>query len=120
AVLSPASVKAMRQLEVELPDPYTLGAGWGLGLILFSLGPPVVFGHDGTTLGQNAYLRIVPDADLAVVLLTNGGGAGALFDALVRPLLTELAGASLTPVATPPAPPLTVDPAPFVGAFERA
>jgi CubicO group peptidase (beta-lactamase class C family) len=118
-VLSPASVKAMRQLEVELPDPYTLGAGWGLGLILFSLGPPMVFGHDGSTLGQNAYLRIVPDADVAVVLLTNGGGAGALFDAVVRPLLTELAGASLTPIAAPPTPPLTVDPAPFVGAFER-
>jgi CubicO group peptidase (beta-lactamase class C family) len=119
AVLSPAGAKAMRQLEVELPDPYTLGAGWGLGLILYSLGPPLVFGHDGTTLGQNAYLRVVPDADLAVVLLTNGGGAGALFDALVRPLLSELAGASLNPVAEPPATPPEVDPAPFLGAFER-
>lgn len=119
AALSPASVKAMRQLEVELPDPYTLGSGWGLGLILFSLGPPLVFGHDGTTLGQNAYLRVVPDADLAVVLLTNGGGAGALFDALVRPLLSELARASLNPAPAPPAAPPDVDPAPFLGAFER-
>ncbi|HET6809704.1 MAG TPA: serine hydrolase domain-containing protein [Acidimicrobiales bacterium] len=120
AVLSPASVKAMRQLEVELPDPYTLGAGWGLGVILFSLGPPLVFGHDGTTLGQNAYLRVVPDADLAVVLLANGGGAGGLFDALLRPLLSELAGATLNPVPEPPAVPPDVDPGPFLGVFERA
>ena len=120
AVLSPASVKAMRQLEVELPDPYTLGAGWGLGVILFSLGPPLVIGHDGTTLGQNAYLRIVPEADLAVVLLANGGGAGALFDGLVRPLLSELAGATLTPVAEPPARRVEVEPMRFSGNFERA
>jgi len=39
-VLSPASVKAMRQLEVTIPDPYTLGDGWGLGLILYRLGSP--------------------------------------------------------------------------------
>ncbi|HZU73018.1 MAG TPA: serine hydrolase domain-containing protein [Acidimicrobiales bacterium] len=119
-LLSPGAVKAMRQLEVEIPDPYVLGDGWGLGWILYRSGSPLVFGHDGTTVGQNAYLRIVPDADLAVCLLTNGGGAGALFDALVRPLLVELAGAELNPPPQLPPAPVEVDRTAFVGTYERS
>jgi CubicO group peptidase (beta-lactamase class C family) len=118
-VLSPGAVKAMRQLEVDIPDPYTLGDAWGLGWILFRLGPPLVFGHDGTTVGQNAYLRVVPERRLAVALLTNGGGAGALFDSLVRPLLRELGGAELNPAAQPPALPVAADTSRFAGTFER-
>jgi CubicO group peptidase (beta-lactamase class C family) len=119
-VLSPGAVKTMRQVEVRLPDPYTLGDAWGLGLILYRTDGPLVMGHDGTTIGQNAYLRIVPDRDLAVVLLTNGGGAGALFDALVRPLLRDLAGAELNPPPPPPpAPPVVGPTAAYLGAYER-
>ena len=119
-VLSADAVRSMRELQVELPEPYTLGDGWGLGLILYRNRGPVVFGHDGSTLGQNAFLRIVPEADLAIVLLTNGGGAGALFDALVRPLLSELAGAELNRTPHPPAEQVTVDPSAFVGGYERS
>lgn len=118
-VLSPGAVKSMRQLEVRLPDPYTLGDGWGLGLILYRAEGPQVIGHDGTTIGQNAYMRIVPDADLTVVLLTNGGGAGALFDALVRPILRDLAGAELNPHPQRPEPPVAAEAAPYVGVYER-
>src|SRR2546423_1149488 len=32
-MLTPASVKAMRELQVRIPDPYTLGEGCGLGWI---------------------------------------------------------------------------------------
>ena len=119
-VLSPSSVKLMRELQVRLPDPYTLGDGWGLGWILYTLQEPPVIGHDGSTVGQQAYMRIVPDRDLVVVLLTNGGGMGALFGDLVRPLLTELAGASLNPDAQLPTSAVDVDPAPFLGSYERA
>jgi CubicO group peptidase (beta-lactamase class C family) len=118
-VLSPGAVKSMRQLEVGLPDPYTLGDGWGLGLILYRAGAPQVIGHDGTTIGQNAYMRIVPDADLTVVLLTNGGGAGALFDSLVRPILRDLAGAELNPHPQRPEPPVVAESSAYVGVYER-
>jgi CubicO group peptidase (beta-lactamase class C family) len=119
-VLSPSSVKLMRELQVRLPDPYTLGDGWGLGWILYTLGEPNVIGHDGATVGQQAYLRIVPDRDLVVVLLTNGGGMGALFGDLIRPLLTELAGATLNPDATLPPSPVDADASAFLGTFERS
>lgn len=120
-VLSPASVKAMQELQVTLDDPYTLGDGWGLGWILFRLATPMVIGHDGSTVGQQAYLRMVPEHDLAVTLLTNGGGGGALFNALVRPLLEDLAGARLTEPAVPPTTPVDgVDVTAFLGTFERS
>lgn len=119
-VLSPASVKAMQELQVELPDVHTLGAGWGLGWILYRLGGPAVIGHDGATIGQQAYLRIVPERDFAVTVLTNGGvGAGALFNDLVRPLLREHTGAELVAPALPPDPPLDIDVRPFLGRYER-
>jgi CubicO group peptidase (beta-lactamase class C family) len=119
AVLSPASAKAMRELQVELADPNTLGDGWGLGWIVYQRGTPPLVGHDGATLGQQAYLRIVPEKDLALVLVTNGGGAGALFDDLARPLLRDVAGIELRHHATPPSPPVELDVTPFLGRYER-
>jgi CubicO group peptidase (beta-lactamase class C family) len=110
----------MRELQVRLDDPYTLGDGWGLGWILYTLGTPPVIGHDGATIGQQAYMRIVPDHDLVVVLLTNGGGMGALFESLVRPILRDLSGAELNVVPVPPAPALSTDVVPFLGTFERS
>jgi len=117
-ILSPAAVKAMQELQVRLPDPYTLGDGWGLGWIKYTLGNPPVIGHDGATVGQQAYLRIVPDRDIVITLLTNGGGMGGLCEALVRPLLRELAGAELNPAAEPKSG-VDVDVTHFLGTFER-
>src|SRR4051794_7514803 len=80
-ILSPAGVKAMQQLQVLLPEAHTLGEGWGLGWILYVLDGPTVIGHDGSVIGQQAYMRIVPEHNFAVALLTNGGrAAGALFN----------------------------------------
>ena len=118
-VLSPGAVKSMRQVEVRLPDPYTLGDAWGLGLILYRTEGPQVIGHDGATIGQNAFMRIVPDADLTVVLLTNGGGSGALFDSLVRPILRDLAGAELNPAPERPEPAVVADITGYPGVYER-
>src|SRR3954468_12922247 len=39
-VISPASVKAMQDLQVRLPEAHTLGEGWGLGWILYRLDGP--------------------------------------------------------------------------------
>jgi len=63
---------------------------------------------------------VVPEKDLAVTLLTNGGGAGALFDALVRPILLELAGAELGPAPELPSESVAADIMSFVGAYERS
>lgn len=119
AVLSQASVAAMQHPQVAAPDPYTLGSHWGLGWILFDWGGRRVVGHDGNTLGQSAYLRVVPDRGVAVALLTNGGNAQDLFQDLMRPLLAELAGVVMPERPSPPAEPVAVDLDRHVGVYER-
>ena len=105
--LSDASRAMMRAPQVALPDPWTLGSHWGIGWILYDWDGRRVFGHDGATLGQAAFLRVVPEAGVAIVLLTNGGNAHDLYEELFRELLDELCGlrmpAALAPAVEPPA-----------------
>ncbi len=119
-LLSQESAAAMTEEQIRLPDPHLIAEAWGLGWILFSRGTPAVIGHDGSTMGQQAYLRIVPDADVAVSLLTNGGNMGALAHDVLDDLLSELAGVRPRRPLTPSASPVEVDLAPFVGRYERA
>src|SRR5947207_11473434 len=91
-LLSPASVRTMQEPQVEVPDPYTLGSHWGAGWILFDWDGRRLIGHDGNTIGQSAFLRIVPDRGLAIALLTNGGNAHELYEELYAELLSDLAG----------------------------
>jgi CubicO group peptidase (beta-lactamase class C family) len=98
-VLTPASVAAMRQPEVELPRHSPPGmTHWGLGWILGEHGSVRVFGHYGGTLGQLAYLRAFPGQGLAIALLTNSPSM-AMYEELEAALLSELAGLAL-PVST--------------------
>ena len=120
-VVSAESVQAMQEKQVEVPSG---GDGlssryWGLGWSIFEWSGRTVLGHDGGTIGQLAFLRIVPDAGVAVALLTNGGNGIALFRELFSELLAELADIELPADAVPPETPLAVDPAPYLGVYER-
>ena len=59
-VLSEESVAAMQAIEVTLPPLGLMGDHWGLSWELFDLDGGRVFGHDGGTIGQSAFLRVVP------------------------------------------------------------
>ena len=119
-VLSPESVAAMQEPQVEVPDPYTLGSHWGLGWILMTWDGQRVYGHDGATLGQGAFLRILPDGDLTVSLCTNGGKHPRdLFEDLYRELFSEIGGVQMPRRPEPPAAPGTVDASRFVGRYAR-
>ncbi len=118
-VLSEASAQRMFVRQVSLDVPYPLADSWGLGWVVYNAGTPQVIGHDGSTVGQQAFLRVVPERDVAVTLLVNGGGGGALFAALVPPVLAELAGVSLKTPAKLPLSPSSKDVAAFLGPFER-
>lgn len=122
-VLSEQSVTAMAAHEAELPDPYILGDSWGLGWIRFAWDGQRLIGHDGNTLGQAAFLRVLPDPDgdggLAVVLLTNGGHTRDLYEDLYREVFAELAGISMPERFGPPDEPVDVDLTPYLGRYER-
>ncbi|GAA4545751.1 serine hydrolase domain-containing protein [Amycolatopsis samaneae] len=119
-LLATETVEAMQRRETDTPDKWTVSSdGWGLGWTLYDWDGVPGFGHDGATIGQYGYLRVVPSAGVAVVLLTNGGGARRLYAALFRELLGELAGVTM-PADFGPAPePPQVDLTPIAGTYRR-
>lgn len=118
-LLSPESVAAMAAHEAEVPDKYVLGDSWGLGWIRFGWDGRRLIGHDGNTLGQAAFLRILPDQGLAVALLTNGGHTRDLYQDLYREVFAELAGVTMPEPLTPPDPAPEVDVTPYAGTYAR-
>ncbi len=78
---------------MDMPDPYSLGDAWGVGWILFDWDGHRLIGHDGNTIGQASFLRILPEEGLAVTLLTNGGNTHDLYVELFGEIFHELAGA---------------------------
>jgi CubicO group peptidase (beta-lactamase class C family)/poly(3-hydroxybutyrate) depolymerase len=119
-VLSGESTEAMTKLEADLPDKYSLGDSWGIGWIRFGWDGHRLVGHDGNTIGQAAFLRVLPEAGLAVTLLTNGGHARDMYYELYREIFAELAGVGLPAAIEPPADPVEADITPHLGTYERA
>jgi CubicO group peptidase (beta-lactamase class C family) len=116
-VLSEASVKAMREQQVTLPPLGLMGTHWGLGWELFDWPGGLVFGHDGGTVGQSAFLRVVPGKDVAIALLTNGGNPIAVYSEVFGHLLKELADIELPATPVPPASPRRIDAARYLGTY---
>lgn len=116
-ILSPLSARAMRTAQVTLPRLTGMGAAWGLGWEIIAADAPVVIGHDGGTIGQSAFLRVVPEAGLAVALLTNGGDVFGLFEAVVGQILREVADVTLPALPVPHDEPVAVEPAPLLGLY---
>ncbi|HJP76162.1 MAG TPA: serine hydrolase, partial [Pseudonocardiaceae bacterium] len=119
-VLSAESAAAMADKHADLPDKYTLGDSWGLGWIRFDWDGHRVIGHDGGTIGQSAFLRILPEQGLAVALLTNGGHTRDLYQDLYREIFAEIAGVAMPEPLARPAEPVSVDVTPVLGTYERA
>lgn len=117
-LLSVASVKQMQEAQIEVPDRYTLGDRWGIGWILFDWDGHPGYGHDGSTIGQRAYLRVIPEARLAITLLTNGGDSGTAFKTLAGKIAKEVAGVTLPTL--PEAPPTSdLDLTRYEGTYSR-
>ncbi|GAA5143478.1 serine hydrolase [Nocardioides marinquilinus] len=123
-LLAEETVAAMARHEVDLPDKLILGDSWGLGWIRFDWNGTRLVGHDGNTLGQAGFLRILPaDGDrpgVAVALLANGGHTRDLYEELYREVFADVAGVEMSQPFAPPAEPADVDVTPFVGTYARS
>ena len=119
-VLSADAAATMADRHAELPDRYSLGDSWGLGWIRFDWSGHRLIGHDGSTIGQSAFLRLLPEQGIAVTLLTNGGHARDLYLDLYREIFAELADVEVPEPLAPPADPVTSDITPWLGTYERA
>jgi len=120
-VLTRSSVKAMREMQVKLPSRATLhAAAWGLGWILFDWEGARIVGHDGSTLGQGCFLRLVPDQDVAIAIHVNDSRRGArVVRHVARALFHDVVG-----VEIPPEPAVIDDPgdrdlAPVAGTYQQ-
>ncbi len=118
-LLSAESVAAMADNHADLPDPHTSRDSWGLGWSRFEWEGHRLIGHNGGTIGQVSYLRLLPETGLAVVLLTNGGETGDLYNDLFGEIFAQLTGIDMPRPPTPPAEPPAVDVERHVGRYER-
>lgn len=116
-VLAPGTAARMHGREVDLPYLGVMGDSWGLGFERFDTADGAIIGHDGSTIGQNAFLRMVPEAGVAVALLTNGGDAISLYHDIAGHVIAELTDAELPALPKPPASPEKIDASRYVGTY---
>jgi CubicO group peptidase (beta-lactamase class C family) len=93
-------VAAMQEEQVGLVDDL-LGRAWGLGWILDRWGEIDVIGHDGNSIGQNAFMRVAPAERFGFCLQTNVGSALLLYRELASWLFGERFGAGIGPSPDP-------------------
>lgn len=114
-ILSRESVSLMQRPRVPIPTFAEPESAVGLGWRTSRWNGHRIIGHDGGTIGQSAYLRIAPEADVAVCLLTNSSQAEGLYHELFGEVFQRVAG-----ITMPPGPaPVEGGSAPIPGSLER-
>lgn len=99
-LLSSDSVQTMIDSHVTLPAAADAAAPrWGLGWMLDDWAGHRVYWHGGTTIGNKAWLQVLPDDGLVFVVFCNGGVAAAAGAEIFGAFARELAG--IEPSATP-------------------
>lgn len=88
---------SMLDQQVELVDDSVLGKAWGLGWILDSWGDVFVVGHDGNSIGQNAFMRLAPKERFGFCLQTNVESALGLYRELAAWLFERRLGVGPRP-----------------------
>lgn len=112
-------VSDMQEQQISLVDDSVLGQGWGLGWILDHWGDVAVIGHDGNSIGQNAFLRIAPEQRFGFCLQTNTDSALNLYRELAGWLFGERLGVGPRPDPGTLDEPSALDPGRYVGTYER-
>ena len=117
-IVSPEIVHEMMASRVPIPEPYMFGPEWALGLVVADWHGETVFGHDGSTGGQTAHMRFLPDSNLAIAMMMNGSPRLSLFGRAFNEILSEL-GAVTVPDLPEPDPNLKLDLSKYVGRYAR-
>jgi CubicO group peptidase (beta-lactamase class C family) len=118
-LLTTSSIEQMQAEQVRVEAKYSLADTWGLGWMRLVWNGQTLIGHDGSTIGQQSHLVMLPSQGLAVALLTNRRTPN-LYEDLFREVFAELAGVDMARQPVPPAEPLGLLPTEYVGVYERA
>ncbi|MEV6157332.1 serine hydrolase [Nonomuraea sp. NPDC052129] len=117
-IAAPEIIREMMGSRVSIPDPYMYGPEWALGLIVCDWHGETVYAHDGSTIGQSARLRILPDSNLAISMLANAGPRDSFYKKVLNVILAEL-GAVTIPELPKPDPSLNLDLSRYEGTYRR-
>tara|TARA_R110000868_G_scaffold91679_13_gene254106 strand:- start:2759 stop:4117 length:1359 start_codon:yes stop_codon:yes gene_type:complete len=116
-ILSETHVKAMHTMNVICPQGMNIDE-IGIAAMMWDWdgdGVMDTFGHDGSTIGQAAWLRYHPASGTVFVLLTNGGNGKGMAQELMREVF---APAGIAPKDVPaPQAGMAFDPAHYVGRY---
>lgn len=89
------SEQAVADMQVAQTKAAGLADEWGLGWMLFNTPGNRSFGHGGTTNGFQALLRIVPERNFAISILTNGDRGHAAEAPILKWALSHYLGIEL-------------------------
>ncbi|MFF7652335.1 serine hydrolase [Streptomyces sp. NPDC007983] len=117
-VVSAEAVREMTRSRVPVPDPYMFGPAWALGLVVCDWHGETVYATDGSTIGHNARLRLLPDSRTAIAMLTNGGPRESFYRQVFNEILTGLGTVTIPDLPAPDATP-TLDPSRYEGVYGR-
>jgi CubicO group peptidase (beta-lactamase class C family) len=117
-IISAESIQEMMRSRVPIPDPYMFGPAWALGLIMCDWYGETVYASDGSTIGQNARLRLLPDSNTAIAMLTNGGPRESFYHTVFNEILTDLGTVTIPDLPAPDAT-LNLDLSRYEGVYQR-
>ena len=118
-LLSADLVAAAQEPQISLVDDTVLGEAWGLGWILDHFGEVAVIGHDGNSLGQNAFMRLAPDERFGFCLQTNVESALGMYRELAAWLFEDRLGVTLRQDPSPLPSRVVADAGRYVGTYQR-
>ena len=119
-LLSADIVAAAQQPQITLVDDTVLGEAWGLGWILDHFGDVSVIGHDGNSLGQNAFMRVAPEQRFGFCLQTNVESALSMYRELAEWLFQDRLSVAPRQDPEPLESRVVADPSRYAGTYERS
>jgi hypothetical protein len=100
-----------------LPEMGGAGGRLAIGGVVQQLGDTTVIAYDGATYGQSASLRMLPDDNVAVVSLANGGNMFGFHQAVTCHFAAQATGIALPTPPVPPPDPTPMDAAHVSGRY---
>ena len=114
--LEDSSLAALRAEHADV-SIYGWLDSWCLGWARFDWAGGHVWGWDGVVNGERSVLRIVPEHQAAVVLMTNGSTGRAMYRSLFADLMESLFGIIVAPLRLDASPGAAGDLARFAGVY---
>ncbi len=114
--LEDSSLAALRAVQSEI-SIYGWLDSWCLGWARFDWEGGPVWGWDGVVPGERSVLRVVPEHQAAVVLMTNSSTGRAMYRSFFADLMQSLFGIAIPPLRFDTSPAAAGDLSRFAGVY---